>query len=389
MAILVGVERGWIGYDDAVDRLLTMAHFLKGAERYHGAFPHWMDGNNGQTVPFSSRDDGGDLVETSFLIAGLLSARQYFRGAQGKEREFRNLVDEIWSGVEWDWYTHGSNALFWHWSPTNHWAMNNPIRGWNECLLTFVLAASAPRHAIHPDVYHHSWTSDQTFFNGSSIDGISLPLGPERGGPLFFAHYSFLGLDPRCLVDQYADYWQQNVAHTLINRTHCIHNPNRFDGYGADCWGLTASDSINGYVAHAPDNDLGVITPTAALSSMPYTPTESLQALRHFCTLGDRLWGDYGFRDAFSVATDWYADSYLAIDQGPQIVMIENHRSGLLWRLFMSCPEIHEGLSTLGFSCQRPTHHMARKAPRQSAKLEQPVSLRQQRMEEGAPRRLQ
>jgi hypothetical protein len=266
--------------------------------------------------------------------------------------------------------------------------MNNPVRGWNECLLTFVLAASAPRHAIHPDVYHHGWAINQTFLNGGSFDGISLPLGPERGGPLFFAHYSFLGLDPRRLADRYADYWQQNVSHTLINRAHCVNNPNRFDGYGANCWGLTASDSIYGYAAHAPDHDLGVITPTAALSSLPYTPTESLQALRHFATLGDRLWGDYGFRDAFSAARDWHADSYLAIDQGPPIVMIENHRSGLLWRLFMSCPEIREGLSTLGFSHEQRARRTARRTQLPRTPLEQLVRLRQQRVGEGVAPRL-
>ena len=350
MAILAGVERGWVGRQAALDRLITMVCFLGQAERHHGAFPHWMDGESGRTIPFSQCDDGADIVETAYLIVGLLSARQYFRGSEPKAYVLRSLIDALWQDIEWDWFVRGSESLFWHWSPVHEWAMDHTIHGWNECLIAFVLAASAPRHPIEPSVYHRGWAAGQAFANGRSFDGIPLPLGPDHGGPLFFAHYSFLGLDPRLLRDCYADYWRQNVASTLINQAHCIRNPQKFDGYGADCWGLTASDSIDGYVAHAPDRDLGVITPAAALGSYPYAPAECHRALRHFASRGERLWGVYGFVDAFSPAMDWYADSYLAIDQGPIVIMIENYRSGLLWRLFMSCPEIQLGLAKLGFS---------------------------------------
>jgi hypothetical protein len=228
--------------------------------------------------------------------------------------------------------------------------MNHAIQGWNECLITYLLAASSPTHPIRPEVYHRGFATGPTFLNGRRYDGIALPLGPEGGGPLFFAHYSFLGLDPRGLRDRYADYWEQNRAHTLINRAYCIVNPKGFAGYGEDCWGLTASDSLHGYCGHSPTDDRGVISPTAALSSYPYTPRESLAALRHFAALGDRLWGEYGFRDAFSHSEDWYAGSYLAIDQGPIVCMIENHRSGLLWRLLMSSADVRRGLAALGFS---------------------------------------
>jgi hypothetical protein len=229
--------------------------------------------------------------------------------------------------------------------------MNHRIRGWNECLVTYVLAAAPPRYPVAPAVYHRGWAGNGALRNGNRYYDIELPLGPALGGPLFFAHYSFLGLDPRGLKDRYADYWQQNVAHTRINRAYCLANPRRCEGYGADCWGLTACDNDGGYAAHAPDNDLGVIAPTAALASMPYAPDESLRALRHFmAALGGRIWGEYGFKDSFSESRGWVADSHLAIDQGPIVVMIENHRSGLLWRLFMSCPEVRNGLRRLGFS---------------------------------------
>jgi hypothetical protein len=351
MAILVGVERNWLSREHAVDHLLKVARFLYDADSYHGILPHWLNGETGKTIPFSRKDDGGDLVETSFLMAGLLCARQYFDRPDAREQELRTRIDALWQEAEWSWHTRGGrNALYWHWSPNNGWSMNHEIRGWNECLITYLLAASSPRYAIDEGVYHRGWAQSRTFINGREFYGTTLPLGPDFGGPLFFVHYSFLGLDPRGLKDRYADYWQQNVAHVLINREHCIRNPHGFKGYGPDCWGLTSSDDHLGYSAHAPDRDLGVISPTAALASFPYAPEHCLRALRHFYhRLGDRIWGEYGFVDAFSETHDWYATSYLAIDQGPIVVMIENYRTGLLWNLFMSCPEIQGGLRRLGF----------------------------------------
>jgi hypothetical protein len=351
MAIVIAAHRGWIERRDAVSHLLKSVIFLGRADSYHGVFPHFLHGETGRTIPFSRKDDGGDLVETSFLMAGLLCARQYFAGEDASERELRNRINALWREVEWNWHTRGnSNVLFWHWSPNNDWSMNHEIRGWNECLITYVLAAASPRYSISTEVYHRGWTQGRAFRNGRTFYGIELPLGPDYGGPLFFAHYSFMGLDPRGLKDEFSDYWEQNIHHALINREHCIRNPHGYEGYSAHCWGLTASDNDEGYSAHAPDNDLGVIAPTAALSSFPYTPEYSMHALRHFYDrLGDRIWGEYGFTDSFSERRNWYAKSNLAIDQGPIIGMIENHRSGLVWRLFMSCPEVRDGLRKLGF----------------------------------------
>jgi hypothetical protein len=357
MAIIVAAERGWIGRRDAARRLLRIVRFLKRARRYHGVFPHFLNGATGETIPFSSKDDGGDLVETSFLFAGLLSARQYFGKDTAEERELRALINALWEEVEWSWHTRGgSKVLYWHWSPNFGWSMNLEIRGWNECLITYVLAASSPTHPIEADVYHRGWAGGSQFKNGKEFFGIRLPLGPDYGGPLFFAHYSFLGLDPRGLRDRYADYWEQNVNHTLINHEHCIRNPKGFKGYGDACWGLTASDDPSGYRAHAPDRDLGTITPTAALSSFPYAPELAMRALRHFYFgMGRKIWGEYGFIDAFSEDRDWCAPSYVGIDQGPIIVMIENYRSGLMWGLFMSCPEVQRGLKLLAFQSPRLT----------------------------------
>jgi hypothetical protein len=352
MAIIIAAERGWVTREEAIERLAMVTRFLEKASSYHGVWPHWLDGSTGNIIPFWRKDDGSDLVETAFLVAGLLCARQYFRGADRSENELRSRCDRLWQDVEWSWHVReGSKVLVWHWSPNNGFTLNHHIRGWNECLIAYVLAASSPRYGMASEVYHGGWAQSRDFRNDRSYYGIELPLGPDYGGPLFFAQYSFLGLDPRGLGDQYANYWRQNVAHTLINREHCIRNPKGYEGYGPDSWGLTASDNYIWYDAHSPTNDLGVIAPTAALSSFPYTPDFSMEALRHFYNeKGERLWGEYGFHDAFSDEKDWVDPGYLAIDQGPIIVMIENHRSGLMWDLFMSCPEIAQGLAKLGFS---------------------------------------
>lgn len=352
MALIVGMERGFITRSEGLERMDRILDFLESADRFHGAWSHWIDGTTGNVIPFSPNDNGGDLVETSFLIQGLLTFRQYLDAGVASELALIDRINALWHAVEWTWYTRGGqDVLYWHWSPDKEWTMNHPIRGYNECLITYVLAASSPTHAIDASVYHEGWAQGGAIANGDSYHGITLPLGPDYGGPLFFSHYSFLGLDPRNLSDTYANYWTQNVNHTLINRAYCIANPRDYVAYSEDCWGLTASDNHQGYSAHAPTNDLGVITPTAALSSMPYTPDESMEAARFFYyKLGDRVWGEYGFHDAFNITEGWFADSWLAIDQGPIIVMIENYRTGLLWDLFMSCPEVQDGLTKLGFS---------------------------------------
>lgn len=351
MAVIVGVERGWIERDTAARFLLKMVKWLSKADSYHGVFPHWYHGKTGKTIPFSRKDDGADLVESSFLLQGLLCVRQYFDGNNTVERSLRNRINGLWNEVEWDFFTRGGReVLYWHWSPNNGWAMNFPLRGFNECLITYVLAASSTRYPVTAGVYHRGWAQSDFFKNGKSFYGYTLPLGFDYGGPLFFSQYSFLGLNPKGLKDQYADYWQQNQHHSLINYTHCVENPNGFKGYGDNCWGLTASDDPAGYDAHSPTNDNGTITPTAALSAFPYTPEKSMKALRYFYTeLGDKIWREYGFTDAFNSAQNWYAQSHLAIDQGPIVVMIENYRSGLLWNLFMSCSEVQAGLKKLGF----------------------------------------
>lgn len=352
MAIIVAVERGWITREQATAKLDAMLGLLIRAPSYHGVFPHFMHGGTGATIAFTRKDDAADLVETSFLCMGLLCAREYFDADSAVERRIRHFATVIWDEVEWDWFTQGGRKLlYWHWSPNHGWAMDHEIHGWNECLITYVLAASSKRYGVDPLVYHRGYAAGRDFINGKAYEGIELPLGQPWGGPLFFAHYSFLGLDPRGLKDHYADYWDLLTRHVAINRAYCMRNPKGHDGYAENCWGLTASDDPDGYSAHAPDNDNGTITPTAAIASLPYAPDQVLQVARHFLAdRGAQIWGEYGFVDAFNPGRGWTADTFLAIDQGPIVVMMENHRSGLLWKLFMRVPEVQAGLRRLGFS---------------------------------------
>jgi len=359
MAILVGVERGFISRNDGFQQVRKIVDFLKTADRFHGAWPHWLDGRTGKVKPFSKKDNGADIVETAYLIQGLLAARQYFATGNPEEVRLAAEIDTLWRAVEWDWFTKGEDVIYWHWSPDYLWEMNHKIQGYNECLITYILGASSPTHPITSGVYHNGWARSGEIVTESGKYGYKLKLrhngAEDYGGPLFWSHYSYLGLDPRGLKDRYADYWEENRNHTLINWKWCSENPGGFAGYNEKCWGLTASYSVEFYSAHAPGikTDRGVISPTAAISSIPYTPEQSINAMKCFYfDYGDRIFGNYGFYDAFSVGHNWFPQKYLAIDQGPQVVMIENYRSGLLWDLFMSCPEIAAGLTNLGFELQ-------------------------------------
>lgn len=356
MAIPVAIERKFITRAEGLARLQTIVGFLKNkAGHFHGAFSHWMNGNTGEVVPFGPNDNGADIVETSYMMMGLLTARQYFNADTPDESKLRDDINGLYEAIDWTWFQkNGENVLYWNWSPDAGFAVNVPVVGWNECLITYVMAASSPTHPISKAVYDNGFARNGAMVNGNTYYGYRLPLGQPLGGPLFFEQYSFMGINPNGLSDAYADYHEQTVNHSMINFEYCKANPKYYFGYSSRCWGLTASDIQGGYTASSPTNDVGVIAPTAAVSAIAYIPDESLQAIKFFYyQLGDKIWGEYGFKDAFSLNNIWFADSYLAIDQGPQIGMIENYRTGLLWRLFMSCPEVQAGLTKLGFTVQK------------------------------------
>ncbi|GAA3730615.1 glucoamylase family protein [Flavobacterium ginsengisoli] len=359
MALVAGIDRGYVSKEEGVKRLDKIADFLAKADRFHGAWSHWIDGNTGKVKPFGTKDNGGDLVETSFLVSGFITVREYLKTGNEKEKAVAAKYDALWKGVDWQWYTNQKNVLYWHWSPSYAWEMNFPLQGYNECLITYVMAASSPTHTIDAKAYHEGWARSGGIVSSKTKYNIPLILkhngAEEFGGPLFWAHYSYVGLDPNQLTDKYANYWDLNVNQTKINYEYCVQNPNKNAGYGPEYWGLTASYSRNpdgsiGYNAHMPSNDQGVISPTAAISSIVYTPKESMAVIRNlYENHKDETWGDAGFYDALSLGNKWVAKRYLAIDQGPEVVMIENYRTGLLWKLFMNAPEVKQGLTKLGF----------------------------------------
>ena len=359
MTILVGIQRNFIDRSDALNRLTTGLNFLENANRFHGAWPHWMDGNTGNVIPFGTLDNGGDLVETSFLCQALICVREYFKNGTPQEMAIAQKADLLWKGVEWDWYTKGENALYWHWSPNYGWQINFKLEGYNECLITYIMAKSSPTHPISNACYTQAWARNGNIVNGGSQFGIPVILNYNGAtgnvGPMFWAHYSYLGLDPRGLTDQYANYEDLTKNHAKIMNKYCIANPIGWNGYSEKCWGLTASYTRNsdgsvGYAAHQPNDDRGIISPTAALSNFPYTPTESMKFLRYlYEEKKDTHVGIAGPYDAFSPHYNWVTKRYLAIDQGTIVPMIENYRTGMLWNLFMNAPEIRTGLLGLGF----------------------------------------
>jgi len=387
MALIVGVERGFISRKQGLERLLKIVTFLEKAPRYHGVWSHFMDGHTGRTLPvFDMVDDGGDLVETAFLMEGLLTARQYFANHHGHETdghagendskgaELFSRITKLWEGVEWDWYKKSSQgeALFWHWSADFAWHISNRLTGFNEAMIVYLLAMASPTHAVSPELYYTGWANQKHAAIGSNIDeprpgprytngktyfGIKLDVGWDSGGPLFFTHYSYMGFDPHAAIDRFTNYFENNRNTARINRAYCIANPKHFEGYSAESWGLTASDGPEGYNPSAPNehDDRGIMTPTGALSSFPYTPEASMAALKHFYRdEGSWLWGIYGPRDAFDAHQHWVSPIYMGLNQAPITVMIENYRTGLIWKWFMSNPEIAPMLAKAGLQMQKP-----------------------------------
>ncbi len=370
-ALMVGVHRGFITRQEGVERLTKMVVFLERADRYHSVWSHFMNSSTGKTMPvFGMFDDGGDLVETSFLMQGLLAARQYFHGTSEEELSLYRRITHLWETVEWDWYRENprSDFLFRHWSPRWAWQIHHPLIGFNEVMIAYLLAMSSPTHGVPAEMYYSGWASQSQqafsyregwsgtkdgnhYANGHTYYGIKLDVGVGTGGPLFFTHYSYMGFDPHSLHDRFtSSYFENNRNIALINRAYSIANPRRFLGYGPNAWGLTASDGPSGYVPHAPDSrsDFGTLTPTGALASFPYTPEASMEAFKHYYRdLGSQLWGVYGPRDAFNPGQDWISPIYMGLNQAPITVMIENYRSGLVWKNFMANPEIGEMLRKL------------------------------------------
>ena len=370
MALLVGAEKKFISRQQLIERFKKITSFLEKAETFHGAFPHFIAGNTGKVEPFfGRRDNGGDLVETSFLLQGLLAARAYFRENNAGEEQIRKSITSIWEKIEWNWYRRfpDSKFLYWHWSPDQAWVINHRLIGWNETMITYLLAIASPSHPVPASLYYSGWANQDStgqqyrsawggtregsmYTNGNSYYGIKLDVGVSNGGPLFFTHYSYMGYDPHQLTDRYTNYFTNNQHIAQINLRYCMANPHHYKDYSDSCWGLTASDGPFNYSADEPvfARDPGKIAPTGALASFPYTPKESMNALKnYYYNYGKFLWGEYGFRDAFDLNENWCSDIYMGLNQAPIVVMMENYRTGLIWNLFMSDKDVQNGLEKL------------------------------------------
>jgi hypothetical protein len=301
-------------------------------------------------------------------MQGLLAARQYFNREDAAELEIRETITRLWHEIEWDWYrkTADSDVLYWHWSPDAGFHISHPLIGWNETMIVYLLAIASPTHPVPAELYHRGWagttdlhvryrqgwsrtTVGDHYINGSTHYGIKLDVGSGTGSDLFFVHFSFMGFDPRGRRDRYANYFDNNRAIARINHAYCVENPRKFTGYGSDCWGLSVGINSGGGKPY-PRDDNGTISIMASLASMPYTPDESMGALRHFYRkLGPKVFGVYGFHDGFNQTQNWFEEAYMALNQAPITVMIENHRTGLVWKHFMANSEINPALEAIGF----------------------------------------
>ena len=284
-ALVAAVHRKFITRDQGLGRLEKLLSFLERAPRYHGAWSHYYNEETGETMPlFGMYDNGGDIIETSYVIQGLLTARGYFDRKDAREKSLRERITALWEAVEWDWFrmTPDSPFLYWHWSPQWGHRIQHPLIGFNETVPTYLFAIASPTHPVPASMYYSGWASQdkraqdyrqgwsgspdgRLYANGNTYFGIKLDVGVSTGGPLFFIHYIFMGFDPRELRDRYTDsYFENSRAIAEINRAYCIANPKGFKGYGANAWGLTASFGWNGYTTPAPDqwNDDGTITLT-------------------------------------------------------------------------------------------------------------------------------
>lgn len=361
MAMIVAADRGFVTREETVARLDKITRFLERADRFKGAWPHFISASSGKPIPmigayFGIYDDGADLVETSFMLQGLLAARGYYDRDTTAERALRDRITKLWEEVDWDWFraTPKKDALYWHWSPNFGFKQANRLQGWNEVMITYLLAIASPTHPAPASIYDTGYTrvgSDEpygvprTYFGITTTQSFYPPtdMSPGSTGPLFFSHYSYMGYDPRGVRDRFSNYFEANRQLALISQAYSVANPYGYKGYGADSWGLTAVDGPDDqYHEYKPylDDD-GTLAPTGAVASYAYTPEQSLKAIKHwYRDRGAELWDIYGFRDSFNERWDWYSGITMGLNQAPQTVMIENGRTGLVWRSFMRNPEI-------------------------------------------------
>ncbi len=357
-ALSIGVDHGWIDRKQAAERVLTtLRTFWRGAQGgersgvigHRGWFYHFLDMQ--QTTRY--RQVELSSIDTALFLAGALDAGEYFGRADATESEIRWLAKALLERVDWRWMTDGQDTLTMGWHPETGFIRSRWV-GYNEAMVLYILAMGAPQGGLGAEAWE-GWTRGYRWATHHGHSYVEF-------APLFGHQYSHCWIDFRGLADAYLrgrglDYFENSRRATLANRAYATANPKGWRGYGTDCWGLTACDGpgfapYHGYMARgAPpaENDDGTIAPTAAGSSIPFAPAECIAALRYmYDTYREQLWTPFGFRDAFNVTAGWWDPDVLGIDQGPMLIMIENHRTGRVWKRFMQNEVIQRGLQRAG-----------------------------------------
>ena len=373
-AYAVGAERRFITRADAIRRVLTTLRFFwespqgngRDAIGYRGFFYHFLDMETGRRAWESEVS----TIDTTFLLAGALAAAAYFDGEAKDEREISTLADALYRRADWRWAQNGGLAVAHAWKPERGFAKSR-WEGYSEAILLYVLGLGSPTHAL-PEGSYGAWTRT---YRWKKLYGHEFLYA----GPLFIHQLSHLWIDFRGIRDEFMrghgiDYFENSRRATLVQQQYAIRNPRRFTCYGEDCWGITASDGpgpatrrIDGVerrfydykarsIPYGPDD--GTVAPWAAIASLPFAPEIVLPTIRHFHVAHPQLLSTYGLQCSFNPTfTDgsrsgkgWYSLGYYGLEQGPIVLMIENYRSGFLWRLMKGCPYLVAGLRRAGFA---------------------------------------
>ncbi|MFN2398147.1 MAG: glucoamylase family protein [Gemmatimonadaceae bacterium] len=373
-AYTIGVERGFIARREAVERTLTTLRFFRDSEQSEdpcatgnkGFYYHFLHMANGRRAWESELS----TIDSAFLIAGMLTSATYFDGGSAEEREIREIAEDLYARADWKWALNGGETVSMGWKPESGFL---PYRweGYNEALILYFLALASPLHPIPAESYR----AQAKTYCWKELHGQEFLYA----GPLFIHQLSHMWIDFRGIQDEFMrekgiDYFENSRRATYAQRQYAISNPQKYKGYSEHCWGVTASDGpgpahlrIDGversffdYTARAipfgPDD--GTIAPWAAAASLPFAPEIVLPALQHFTDVYPEMTSVYGFKCSFNPTFDdgnqqgrgWVSKGYYGLDQGPIVMMIENHRSEFLWNLMKKCPHVVAGLRRAGFT---------------------------------------
>ncbi len=332
-AIPIGVDRGWITYDQGYERaLITLKTFAEGGvQGEHGFFYHFVDMQTGERVWSSELSS----IDTALFIAGALTAGQYFQGT-----EVEALAEQLYEQIDWQWMMANGTMISMGWKPDIGF-LSAFWDHFDESLLLYALAIGSPTHPVPAE----TWDAWKRPVNVSG-EYIYLP-----GEPLFVYQYPLAYLDLRDREDAYANYFNNAVRACERNRQFAIDNADVFATYQDGVWGISASDGPRGYKAYgAGGTHDGTIAPYASIACLPFTPEASFEAMRAMLSkYGTKVWREYGFVSAINAEEEWYSTEHIGIDQGDILLMITNYQDGLVWKLFMSSPHIQNALAKMGF----------------------------------------